>query len=891
MKKVLISIAPHLVAIIIFISIAVAYFSPLLDNYELAQSDIANFKGASKEISDYRILHGDEPLWTNSMFSGMPAYQISVIHHGNWIRSIEPWLRFNLPNPMAVLFMTMFGFYIFCLCVGVNPWLGIAGSIAFGLSTVNILYLGAGHATKVNAIAYMAPVLGGLILAFRRKVLLGVAVFTFFLALQISANHLQMTYYLAWLLAAVGIGELVRLLLKKEMKQAFVASACLLLGAILAAMPNWSSLLTTYEYGEYTTRGKSELTVSPTGESKSSSESAGLETGYILEYNFGKEEAWQLLIPNAKGGETGAIGEDKALMRKVKAPEQIKDYVGKSNRYWGEQKYTGGAFYFGAFMIFFFLLALIFFKDSLRWPFLVVGLLALSLCTNDPTGLNAKFIESFPMYGKFRDSKMILVLLMIMIPALAIMFIDNLIKQKLELASKTKMIIAAVGLGFVVFIGILIASPDSFFQFIAPQETASFDEALSAGQADKNTIFTLIESLESVRMEIFKSDAQRSLLLFILASGILAMLLFMKKSRIVAIPIIAVIVFADMWTVDRRYLNSDKEKGKYISYVEQGEKAFPFKPSAADVSILQRESASIQSSLDSLSTILEKGMAEQTEFKKLKSKKDLEWLADFGALNMLSNYRVLTIGGPMADASVSYFHKSIGGYHGAKLKKYQELYDYKMNTEIQNLYDSLRAGAHMNALATSDVLNMLNTKYIIVNPDGEALENPFTYGPAWFVKNVKKVNTADDAIQALKTENLKETAIIREGDLTNLTTETTADSLSSVVCTGYDVNRVTYRTNASKEGLLVFSEVNYREGWKCIINGNETPYGEVNYVLRGVKCPAGESTIEWVFDPPTFRSSTNVSMAGSALLILLIAGTIFKEWRDRKKEGPELKSS
>jgi hypothetical protein len=890
MKKVLISIAPHLVAIVVFISIAVAYFSPLLDNYELAQSDIVNFKGASKEISDYRILHGDEPLWTNSMFSGMPAYQISVIHHGNWIRTIEPWLRFNLPNPMAVLFMTMFGFYIFCLCVGINPWLGIAGSIAFGLSTVNILYLGAGHATKVNAIAYMAPVLGGLILAYRRKVLLGVAVFTFFLALQISANHLQMTYYLAWLLAAVGLGEVVRLFLNREIKQAVYASAFLMVGGVLAAMPNWSSLSTTYEYGEYTTRGKSELTMAPSGESKSTSDASGLETGYILEYNFGKEEAWQLLIPNAKGGETGAIGEDKALMRKVKAPEQIKDYVGKSNRYWGEQKYTGGAFYFGAFMIFFFVLALIFFKDILRWPFLLIGLLALALCTNDPDGINGKFIESFPLYGKFRDSKMILVLLMIMIPALAIMFLDSLIKQKTELTRKAKLILSSVGLGFVIIIGVLSASPDSFFQFIAPQEAASFDEAITGGQVDKNTIFTLTESLEAVRMEIFKSDAQRTLLLFILAFGILAVLLFVKKSKLVLIPIIALIVFIDMWTVDRRYLNSNKEKMKYISYVESEEKAFPFKPSEADLSILKRESTSIQPSLDSLSNILQNGLAEQKEFSKLKSKKDLEWVADFGALNMLTNYRVLTIGGPMADASVSYFHKSIGGYHGAKLKKYQELYDYKMNTEIQNLYDSLRAGAHMMALASSNVLNMLNTKYIIINPDGEALENPYAYGPAWFVNSVKTVNTADEAIEALRSENLKETAIIREKDLQILTTQTTADSISSVTCTDYEVNKVTYQVNASKEGLLVFSEIYYPEGWKCIINGNETPYGEVNYVLRGVKCPAGESTIEWVFDPPSFRSSSNVSKAGSALLILLMLGTIFKEWRERKKGDTELNS-
>jgi hypothetical protein len=777
--------------------------------------------------------------------------------------------------------MAMLGFYIFCLCVGINPWLGIAGSIAFGLSTVNILYLGAGHTSKVNAIAYMAPVLGGLLLAFRRKVLLGTAVFTFFLALHLSANHLQMTYYLAWLLAAVGITEIVRLLITKQIKPALIASVCLLGGGILAALPNWSNLITTYEYGEYTTRGKSELTIAADGESKSASEVAGLEKGYILEYNFGKEEAWQILIPNAKGGETGAIGEDKALMRKVKAPEQIKEYIGNSNRYWGEQKYTGGAFYFGAFMIFFFILALVFFKDMLRWPFLVLGILALILCTNDPNGLNGKFIESFPMYSKFRDSKMILVLLMIMIPALAVMFIDSLISQKTELTAKTKKILAGAGGVLVIFIAVLMAKPTSFFQFIAPQETASFDEALKGGQVDKNTIFTLTENLEAVRIEIFKGDAQRSLLLFVVAAGALLALLYVKKSRLALIGLIVVVVFVDMWSVDRRYLDSSKVKSDYKHYVSSEDKVFPFKPTQADASILQRESTGIKVSLDSLSDILQKGMAEHKDFKNLKSKKDLEWASDFGALNMLSNYRVLTIGGPMANATVSYFHKSIGGYHGAKLKKYQELYDYKMASEITNLYDSLKAGSHMSALAASGVLNMMNTKYIVVNPEAEALENPFAFGPAWFAGEVKSVKSADEAIGAINTVDLRKVAIVREMDLANLTTQTSADSLSTVTCIKYNVNRLTYQVNASSEGLLVFSEIYYPEGWKCFVDGNETPYAEVNYVLRGIKCPAGQHTIEWRFEPASFASSSMISTAGSAMLLLLLLGTLFKELKGR----------
>jgi len=883
MKKILLFLAPHAVAIIVFISVAVAYFSPLLDDYQLSQGDVANWKGMSKEIADYRILHGEEPLWTNAMFSGMPAYQISVLHHGNWIKKAEPWLRFNLPHPMAVLFMAMMGFYIFCLCVGVNPWLGIAGSIAFGLSTINILYLGAGHTSKVNAIAYMAPVLGGLILAFRRKVLAGTAVFAIFLALHLSANHLQMSYYLAILLGAVGLTEVIRLMIDRKVIHALKVSAVLLFGALLAVLPNWSNLITTYEYGQYTTRGKSELTISKDGEAKSESEIAGLEKGYILEYNFGKGEAWQLLIPNVKGGKSGYIGEDKEVMRKIKAAPQVKERVAEMNHYWGGQAGTGGAFYFGAFMIFFFVLALIFSKDWIKWPFLLVGLLALALCSNDPSGINGFFIDSFPGYSKFRDSKMILVLLMIMIPALSIIFINSLLVRKEEFVARYKKIMSIAAGVLVTIMLVILLTPDKFFTFVSADEAVQFDEALAGVDSEqRGGLLELLDTLEAVRIEIFKEDAQRSLLFFVLAAGVFLAFIFLKKGKEVLIVIIAITVFGDLWSVDQRYLNSKKEKSQYKNYIASEQKAFPFMPSQADISILQREAAGMESRVDSLSLILESGMKQQPEFAKLKKKGNIEWASDFGALNMLSNYRVMSINNPFANASTSYFHKSIGGYHGAKLKKYQELWDYSLKNEYQMLYDSLKAGTYVNALATADVLNMLNTKYIIVNESMAALENTAAFGSAWFASELRIVNSADDALKALSTEDLKKVAVVRNQFADLLPPQISADSTAQIECTLYDVNRITYSSSSVSEGVVVFSEIYYPAGWKCVIDGTDTPYAEANYVLRAVKVPAGNHQIEWIFDPPSFKSATSISTAGSALLIVLVLGSVYYEFRKKR---------
>jgi len=328
------------------------------------------------------------------------------------------------------MFLCMLGFYIFALCLRIRPWLAIAGGAAFGLATINILYLGAGHTGKVHAIAYMAPTLGAMILAFRGRALLGAALFALFLGLNIYANHLQMTYYLIFMVGLVGLGELVRLLVAKQVMTTVKVGGFLVAGVVLALLPNLSNLMATYEYSKYTTRGTTELTIKATGEEKSEAEKTGLEESYILQYNYAKGEQWSMFIPNARGGKSGAIGNDKEILKGV--DRQFKENISQQNAYWGGQYYTGGAFYFGAAVLFLFVLALIFAKDWIKWPFLVLTFLALMLCVKDMTSLNDFFIHHVPMYNKFRDSKMILVLIQIMAPALGLLFVNEIFDEQDE---------------------------------------------------------------------------------------------------------------------------------------------------------------------------------------------------------------------------------------------------------------------------------------------------------------------------------------------------------------------------------------------------------------------------------------------------------------------------
>jgi hypothetical protein len=882
---------PHAVAILSLVILSSVYFSPLWQGYDLDQHDIVQWRGMSQELSNYRELQNEEALWSNSMFGGMPAYQVSVEHNANLLRPILLTLRLGLPGAIGTLFLCFLGYYILGLCLRLGPWYSLVGAVAFGFATINILYLGAGHSSKVTSIAFLAPALGGFILAFRGRAYLGGAIFMLFLGLNIAANHLQMTYYLAFLLIAVAIGESVRLAVGKQFKALLMSLAVLAVATVVAVLPSASNLMTTYEYSKYTTRGSSDLTLKP--KESSNIEQEGLSGSYILDYNFASGERWSLLIPNAKGGASEAIGENNkdAITNAAKGNKNVnkfKDDLKGTNSYWGAQRFTGGAFYFGAAIMTLFILAFVGLKDGIKWPFLVITLLALGLCLKEMTGLNAVFIEKIPMYNKFRDSKMILVLIQVMAAAMGMMFLKKLVEGEIAWGKNGKKILTGAVAVFAIVIMYLFVSPSSTGTMISPQEQEQFDQmAKSAPKEQVAMIDDYSSALQDVRAEIFKADAKRSLFLVLLVSGAVLALVYVKNStlKLAILPVIGVIALLDGFSVSRRYLNLDKEKGAYKKFVAIENKEIPVKAKAADFSILDLEKPNV-ADFDSKSNALEQALKNSGIYDHVKSKDAMKELANFGALQLNSDFRVARLGIPFNDAETSFFHKSIGGYHGAKLKRMQEIIDFHLAEELDSAIAYLQTGRFDSLGGTLTVLNMLNTKYYIGNPEQPAFPNKFAMGNAWFVSKVRTTNNSDEEMIALGEIDSKIEATTQASFGTQFhAAQSAVDSTASVRMLAYETKVLRYEVNntSAEAQPVVFSEIYYPEGWICRIDGNEVEAARVNYVLRGAMVPAGTHTVEWSFEPKVWEKGTTISYAGSALLFALLAFVGFMVYKEEKK--------
>ena len=882
---------PHAVAILSLVILASVYFSPLWQGYDLDQNDIVQWRGMSQELSNYRELHNEEALWSNSMFGGMPAYQVSTEHNANLLRPILLTLRLGLPGAIGTLFLCFLGYYILGLCLRLGPWYSLVGAVAFGFATINILYLGAGHTGKVTSIAFLAPALGGFILAFRGRAYLGGAIFMLFLGLNIAANHLQMTYYLAFLLVAVALGESIRLIVEKQFKALSMSLAVLAVASIVAVLPSASNLMTTYEYSKYTTRGSSDLTLKP--KESSNIEQEGLSGSYILDYNFASGEQWSLLIPNAKGGASAAIGDKHkdAIPNAAKGNKNVnkfKDDLKGTNSYWGAQRFTGGAFYFGAAIMSLFILAFVGLKDGIKWPFLVITLLALGLCLKEMTGLNSMFIEKIPMYNKFRDSKMILVLIQVMAAAMGMMFLKKLVEGEVAWGKNGKKILTGAVAVFAIVIMYLYVSPSSTGTMISPQEQEQFDQmAKSAPKEQVAMIDDYSSALQDVRAEIFKADAKRSLFLVLLISvGVLALVYMNNKTLKMAIlPIVGVIVLFDGFSVSRRYLNLEKEKGAYKKFVTLEEKEIPVKPSAADFSILDLEKPAV-ADFENKSNSLEQALKNSGIYDHVKSKDAMKEVANFGTLQLNSDFRVARLGNPFNDAETSFFHKSIGGYHGAKLKRIQEVIDFHLAEELDSALAYLQAGTFDSLGGSLSILNMLNTKYYIGNPEQPAIPNKFAIGNAWFVSKVKTTNNSDEEIVALGEIDPKVEATTQASFATQFhAAQGAVDSTASVRMLAYETKVLRYEVNntSAESQPVVFSEIYYPEGWICRIDGNEVEAARVNYVLRGAMVPAGTHTVEWSFEPKVWEKGTTISYAGSALLFALLGLAGFMVYKEERK--------
>ncbi len=804
---------PYLSAIAIFVVITMMYFSPLLEGKKLKQSDITQWKGMSKEISDFRDKTGNEALWTNSMFGGMPAYQISVEYKGNVLRYADQLMQLFLPQPAGMVFLYMIGFFILLLVLKVDKWLAIAGAVAFAFSSYLFIIFEAGHNSKAHAIGYMAPVLAGIILTYRGRYLAGGVLAAIALSLELLTNHMQITYYLMLISGILVITEFVGSIREKKLPGFAKATGILLIGAIFAVATNITNLWATYEYGKETIRGKTELTT------EKSNRTSGLDKDYATGWSYGVMETFTVLIPNFNGGSSqGALTESSNVYKALKENNidnnQAQNVIRALPLYWGTQPGVAGPVYAGAIIIFLFIFALFIVDNKYKWWLLSATILSVLLAWGKNfMPFTDFFLNYVPGYNKFRAVSMTLVMAELCIPLLAILGLQKAFSGETDKKKLIKYLYYSIGITGGISLFFAIAG-SSLFNFVSPA-----DEQYKSYFPD-----WLISALRLDRAALLSSDSFRSLAFILLAGTAVWAMINQKIKKPVFYSALILLILVDMWTVNRRYLNSE-------SFVRKSIDAVPFQPTAADQIIMKDNDP------------------------------------DFRVFNQ-------AVGNPFADASTSYFHKSLGGYHGAKLRRYQELIDHHLSK------------------GNMSVFNMLNTKYFIA-PDEKGGQpqvqiNMQALGNAWFVNNAHMVNNADEEINALTDFVPTETAVYDKRFEEQVKGHIISkDSLATITLTEYKPNHLTYTYETGKEQLAVFSEIYYAKGWNAYIDGKVSPYFRANYVLRAMIVPAGKHTIEFRFEPKVYFTGEKIAFASSMLLVLLAIGSVGFMVFGKSKDEPK----
>ncbi|HOT14481.1 MAG TPA: YfhO family protein [Bacteroidales bacterium] len=864
---------PHLIAIAIFVLLASIYFAPHFKGYGLSQHDMQTAAGMAKETVDFNKIENAESFWTNSAFSGMPTYQTAMNNKSNIPQLIESniFVRF-FDYSIGFIIIAMISFYVLMLCFGASPWISIIGAIAYGFASINILYLGAGHVTKVHAIALMPGIIAGLVYAYRKNLYIGAALVALFVCLHVSANHIQETYYLLFLIFTIIAFEFYRFYKEKLLVSFIKITGIVAIAAIIGLLPAIIGVLLPYEHGKYTTRGKSELTINA---SKFEDKTNGLDNGYIKQYSLGYGEVWSVAVPNIKGGASGYIGNDEKNLDKV-SPE-FKNYVASFSSYWGEQLFSGGAFYFGAIIFLLFVLGVVFIKDKLKWAFFSISMLAVVLSWKFGF-ITDLFINNFPLFNKFRDTKMMLVIAQLSFPFLGMLFLNELFSNKLDKKKLNYALIGTIGV-FVIF----YIMPTVWFSFFNSQEKNYFDQQMAAYGNNPSALQQLEQfriEIQNVRVDIFKADVLRSILFMLVAGLFIYLFNAGKLAKKYLLIVLGVLILFDIWSVDKRYLNNKKENGEYRSWVTNESKAKPYPASEADKAILQMELRQNPALSEKIGPAIEKlSTGNDNVF-------NHDELALF-ALRAETNYRVFTLQDPFSNASVSYYHKSIGGYHGAKLKRYQDLIDFRLSKEyeaIVNAFNTKSDTAIFKVINSGiPTLSMLNTKYIIYNPGAAPIVNPNALGNVWFVRNVKVVANPDAEILALDSINPAQTAVVDKRFENFINTDIKEDSTAKIALVSYKANALVYESNTNTNQIAIFSEIYYKDGWNAYIDGNPADYFRANYVLRGIQVPAGKHKIEFRFEPTIVRTARNISLAGSVLLFLFIGGMLFFNYKKKKE--------
>ena len=801
---------PHLLALAGFIVVALAYFYPVLSGKEILQSDIVQYTGMAKSQIDYRETHNDEALWTNAAFGGMPTYQLGVKYPHNYVKSLDSVIRF-LPRPADYLFLYFIGFYILLVSFKIKPRLAFIGALAFGFSTYLIIIIGAGHNAKAHAIAYMPLVIAGVFMVFRKKYLAGGILTMIAAALEISTNHFQMTYYLLLFLLVIAIYYTVYYVKNKDFGTLFKSLGVFAIAGILAIGANATNLLATQEYAQYSSRSKSELTVNPDGTPKTSDNAMSHE--YITEYSYGLFETFNLLVPRLTGGgNTEDFGKnsetEKALITIGVPAQQAKEFAQQAPGYWGDQPIVAAPAYIGSIVIFLFVLALFADNRKEKYIFGLGALFSILFSWGKHFFLTDWLIDHFPLYDKFRAISSIQVIAEICFPLLAIIGLNIYLKQSKEIQKKSLLYAGITVVGLL----ILLAVSGTFLTFGTDKD--QYLSQMYFGQA----IPQFIDALQIDRKSMYYNDLFRSGFFVLATIGILYLYLTEKMKAKWSVLLIGAFIVIDLVGIDRKYVNDD-------NFVSAQQVKQPFQANPADQEIL----------------------------------KDT------------TNFRVYELQGGFSSARASYFHQSLGGYHAAKPKKIQELYDYLL------------------AQQNFEVFNMLNVKYFIAADQNTgqpiAVPNENANGNAWFVSQIVSANNADEVIEKLKEANTKTSAIIRKEVIDNqqIKSNYVVDSLASVQLLNYEPNKVVYQSNNTQEGLVVFSENYYPHGWKATIDGKESPIFEVDYTLRGLLVPAGNHEIVFSFEPKVIQQGGSIALISSIIIGLITLGGILYCTQKRKR--------
>lgn len=824
---------PHVLAFFGFIIISIVYFYPVVQGKKIYQSDIANYIGMAKEQIDFREENNAEPYWTNSSFCGMPTYQAGANYPNDYIGMLDNAIRF-LPRPADYLFLYFLGFYALMLVLRIDPLKAFFGALAFGLSTYLIVIIGVGHNAKAHAIGYMPFVVAGFVLVFQKRYLQGGIVTMLAVALEITANHFQMTYYLLWLLLVLSGYFLYQLYLEKDLKSLPKILGTFAIAVILAVGANATSVLATKEYTDFSTRGKSELKLNPNGSKKEGTIS--MDRDYITEYSYGITESLNLFAPRLFGGGINEKLTDEShvynfMLNYGASPKEAKDFTDDyAKTYWGDQPQVAAPAYIGAVVFFLFVLALYHDKRKIKYAFLAGAIFSLLLSWGKNLAfLTDFFIDYVPLYDKFRAVSSIQVLLELCVPVLAIMGLQSFFSTAKDKQWNSLWKAGATTLGVV----LVLVFCSGMFSFVGEIDSQLLE--ILKQHPDKSFGTQFIEALREDRKDLYHADLLRTGFLIVISFGVLYLYIKNKLAANTAVIMIGLFMVGDLFFVDKKYLSNDGQQFRSAQEVDM-----PYEATQADTLILQDT----------------------------------------------TNFRVYEIDGSINSPRASYFHKSIGGYSAVKPRRFEEVYEYHFANSIRNLGNIIDPKT-LTISKSLPVINAFNIKYLIVATEKGSIPivNPFHNGNAWFVKEIETVTNADAEMNNLGKIETKDVATRNKENFKKSAMAPTfkRDSLATIKLKEYKPNHLIYTTKNKNDGFAVFSEIYYENGWTATIDGTESEIYRVDYTLRGMAIPKGKHTIEFKFEPQVVKTGSSIALFSSIGMLLVIIGGVYFD--NRKKDS------